>query len=74
MSGSNGATTKGQMQMSIIQSACQHKKAPDASFWGADGNLYADIAVAFESFSGITACNDCRGREQGVSTLAVIVV
>jgi hypothetical protein len=62
------------MQMNIIQSACQHKKTPGASFRGADGILYADIAVAFETFSGISACNECRESEQGVGTRAAIVV
>jgi hypothetical protein len=74
MSESSDATMKGRMQMSIIQSACQHKKEPGASFRGADGNLYPDIVVAFETFSGVSACDECRAREQGVGTCAVIVV
>ena len=74
MSESSDDTMKGRMQMSIIQAACQHKKTPAASFQGADGNLYADIAVAFDIFSGISACNECSAGNLGVCTYAVIAI
>ena len=74
MSEPSNESVKGRMQMSIIQAACQHKKAPAASFQGADGNLYADIATAFDTFGGITACNECRAVNLGVCNCAAIAI